>query len=519
MPQNTLSQFPSPPMPPSEKTMPQAFVEYITAFDKPLTKDEKVAWLGDIAHRVLSGELPQEVYPFLRDKIESLPEALPHPNRNEEKIPGSDYIHPEGSKPYVPLIRENPTFISDDLTIKKTTRRSKENTVSYKFLSWLTGFLIICCIAYAYGVWFMKTPLMKIEKAGMEVIPISVDSKPAIIQEIMTDNPFEEIGTDNPFEEPNVAIVVLKELPKEVLRITLKLSDTEKCSYKIEKTKIPLPEKFEGRPIRLFPNTSSWRDKSGNMTTIHNFEKPNILDDVFLPREAGAVERVSLDKSSGHFTMRYGPKSWADGVCRTIYKKKTSLPIVIVADIIDPDYFKDVFTSDIWFSIYADEEATLRERLRFGFNGRRAYVHAKLSGGLRLKTPQSPYPTTGYSGNSYVENFSKEGDDCIFELLIHENEFYNLDFISASFSGTRKTNTVFLDEKRIGDVVVESDSFAASVLENVFLSKGEHRIKLANNWGWIALDKLVIRPSIQTTQETTDNPFEKNIATDNPFVE
>lgn len=62
-----MSEIPNPSGPPVTPPSPPPVLpgvaEYIKAFDKPLTADEKAAWMAEITHLVLVGTLPQAVYP------------------------------------------------------------------------------------------------------------------------------------------------------------------------------------------------------------------------------------------------------------------------------------------------------------------------------------------------------------------------------------------------------------------------------------------------------------------------
>lgn len=94
-------QYPSGPFPPPPPPVRPNVAEYVKAFNKPLTMDEKAAWLAEIVYRVLHGELPQDVYPALKDHIEALPVVTASKDRPEEKLPGSDYVYPGPPKPLV----------------------------------------------------------------------------------------------------------------------------------------------------------------------------------------------------------------------------------------------------------------------------------------------------------------------------------------------------------------------------------------------------------------------------------
>lgn len=152
---------------------------------------------------VLNGDLPQQVYPFLRERIESLPEAVATPNRPTEKIPGSDYVHSEGSKPYVPLVRENPTFVSPDLSTNEKTNRTKDRDTSSPFVSCFIGFVVTCIVAYGVGSWYMGTPSKKKEPVSRTVAEKSNPPE----NEAKVDTPIEEVADDIPPEKPAPIIV------------------------------------------------------------------------------------------------------------------------------------------------------------------------------------------------------------------------------------------------------------------------------------------------------------------------
>lgn len=151
-------------------------------------------------------------------------------------------------------------------------------------------------------------------------------------------------GSDNPFgdTDESESKATVKELDKEVLRISLKLTDNEECSYKIEKTKTAMDENFEGRTVHLFPNAKTFRDKDGMMTTIHDFKNPSTLEDLFFPKKSESKSQITLDRSSGTLVLQAGPmpngSNWKEW-CTAAYKKRSKLPIEITVDIKNIEYF------------------------------------------------------------------------------------------------------------------------------------------------------------------------------------
>ena len=106
----------------------------------------------------------------------------------------------------------------------------------------------------------------------------------------------------------------------------------------------------------------------------------------------------------------------------------------------------------------------------------------------------------GYSGSGYVEGFADEGDGVSFDINIEEEGFYDFDFISASNGGDYKENYVSVDGESIGTISVESGEFTDSVLKRVYLEAGAHEVTVTKSWGWISLDRLLIKKSDELEQ-------------------
>lgn len=93
---------------------------------------------------------------------------------------------------------------------------------------------------------------------------------------------------------------------------------------------------------------------------------------------------------------------------------------------------------------------------------------------------------TGYSGEGYATGFEQDGDACVFTVASPKDGFYDLDFYTASTD--YKENYVYLDGESLGTVVTEAGDFAKSTVSRVYLTEGEHEIRLEKYWGgsiWI----------------------------------
>lgn len=100
----------------------------------------------------------------------------------------------------------------------------------------------------------------------------------------------------------------------------------------------------------------------------------------------------------------------------------------------------------------------------------------------------------GYSGSGYLDGLENDDDTISFNVRIPKDDFYDIDFISASYDGY-KENNVYLDGDLIGVSKVTGTEFQDSVLKRIFLRAGQHVIKMTKSWGWIRLDALKITKS------------------------
>lgn len=114
---------------------------------------------------------------------------------------------------------------------------------------------------------------------------------------------------------------------------------------------------------------------------------------------------------------------------------------------------------------------------------------AELSGGVRIENIKSDF-----SGTGYVTGIENPSDSVSFKVEIPVSGTYDLNFISASYSGY-KENNVLLDGEFIGAAKIENTRFDDSILKKVFINEGEHEIKMTKNWGWIYLDRLEVTAS------------------------
>lgn len=104
---------------------------------------------------------------------------------------------------------------------------------------------------------------------------------------------------------------------------------------------------------------------------------------------------------------------------------------------------------------------------------------------------------SGFSGEGYVDGFVSDGDGVRFTINIEETGFYDLNFRTASKGGA-KTNYVYVDDVKVGDVSVDDvTGFQSSYCNRVYLEAGAHEVLFTKSWGWVCLDTLAVSGSEQ----------------------
>jgi len=114
---------------------------------------------------------------------------------------------------------------------------------------------------------------------------------------------------------------------------------------------------------------------------------------------------------------------------------------------------------------------------------------AEKTGSVRVESKKK-----GFTGTGYVIGIEEPSDTVVFTVTVPTDGAYDLNFISASYSGY-KENNILIDEEFVGVVKTESEEFSQSVLRKVFMTQGEHEVKMTKSWGWIYLDALEVTAS------------------------
>ena len=105
---------------------------------------------------------------------------------------------------------------------------------------------------------------------------------------------------------------------------------------------------------------------------------------------------------------------------------------------------------------------------------------------------------------SFADGFTADGDSVTFTINIEETGFYDLDVVSRSDDGGKKENYLLVDSDNMGVLKLEGKEFTDSEIKRVYLEKGSHEVMVQKYWGWIQIDKLVVRQAEELDESRFD---------------
>ena len=114
--------------------------------------------------------------------------------------------------------------------------------------------------------------------------------------------------------------------------------------------------------------------------------------------------------------------------------------------------------------------------------------------------------STGSTGSlmAFVQGLKNDGDGVEVTVGVGTDGFYDISVYSASMDGSYKENYVLVDGEKMGVVSVQGKKYTDTVLERVYMAKGDHRIAVTKFWGWIRIDNIRVRPSQELPDELFD---------------
>lgn len=111
--------------------------------------------------------------------------------------------------------------------------------------------------------------------------------------------------------------------------------------------------------------------------------------------------------------------------------------------------------------------------------------------GLILEAEDAELTGSARVSGSYVNGMNQDGDSITFTVYVENSGFYDLNFISKG--STNRVNNVSVDGYRVADITPTSEAdFNDSYARYIYLSAGEHEVKLTPSWGYVDFDKLVV---------------------------
>ncbi|MBD5139432.1 MAG: beta-mannosidase [Ruminococcus sp.] len=127
------------------------------------------------------------------------------------------------------------------------------------------------------------------------------------------------------------------------------------------------------------------------------------------------------------------------------------------------------------------------------------------------------YDSPEASGGAEVNCVNSEGDSLTFVVDIEYDGFYDLNFVSKTGNG-RRENYLFIDDEQVGTIMcLNYSGFDDSMMKNVYLAKGTHRITVKPYWGYIDYDCLKLTPNttINSDAYTVTTPLSNPNADEN----
>ncbi len=111
----------------------------------------------------------------------------------------------------------------------------------------------------------------------------------------------------------------------------------------------------------------------------------------------------------------------------------------------------------------------------------------------------------GYTGEGYINGMENESDSCVFTVEVAKDGFYDLVFVSAS-EGGYKENFVAVDGESVGTIVNEETEFVEVPVKRVYLDTGSHEVEVTKSWGFICIDKLILKEAEELDSEIYNIP-------------
>lgn len=105
------------------------------------------------------------------------------------------------------------------------------------------------------------------------------------------------------------------------------------------------------------------------------------------------------------------------------------------------------------------------------------------------------------SGGKSVGKFESDSSYCQISITVPADAVYDI-VIRSKAIGPYKENDLYADGKKVGTFVSKPDNFSDYTVCAVTLKKGSHTLTVKKSWGWIELDKIIVKTGAKISNST-----------------
>lgn len=105
------------------------------------------------------------------------------------------------------------------------------------------------------------------------------------------------------------------------------------------------------------------------------------------------------------------------------------------------------------------------------------------------------------SGGKSVGKFENDRSYCQIKINVPSDGIYDIVIRSMGIGGS-KENDIYTDGKKVGTFTSDNNKFSDYTVSAVSLTKGDHNIRIIKSWGWIELDKIIVKTGAKISNST-----------------
>lgn len=119
----------------------------------------------------------------------------------------------------------------------------------------------------------------------------------------------------------------------------------------------------------------------------------------------------------------------------------------------------------------------------------------------KLSNDMSVISDSNASGGKSVGKFENDRSYCQISITVPADAVYDI-VIRSKAIGPYKENDLYADGKKVGTFVSKQDNFSDYTVCAVTLKKGSHTLTVKKSWGWIELDKIIVKTGAKISNST-----------------